>query len=80
MPLNVVKIVSSTDSKIKLSFDCPLCGKTNYIEFDNTPEFVKGWFDYFKNGMSIQNAFPFLNVDQREFFMTGNCECIWGKI
>ena len=31
-----------------------------------------------KQGVMVQDAFPELSSDKREFFLTGNCPCIWG--
>ena len=42
-------------------------GKVRELELDITQEQVNRW----KNGELIQNVFPHLSVDEREFLMTG---------
>lgn len=80
MQMNAIKVESETPSKITLSFVCPLCGKKNTLEFEKTPEFIFGLKRYYIDGATVQSAFPMLSRDQREFFLTGNCQCIWGML
>jgi hypothetical protein len=42
-------------------------GKVRELELDITQEQVNRW----QNGELIQNVFPHLSVDEREFLMTG---------
>ena len=51
----------------------PFSGKVNTMELDITYEQLKRWQD----GELIQNVFPDLNVDEREFLMTGITSDEW---
>ena len=54
----------------KINFKCQLCGKELSVIVDL--EDVKRW----KDGELIQNALPYLSVDERELFQTSFCsEC-----
>lgn len=50
---------------------CPLCQKTEEIRV--IPEDYVKW----REGMYIQDAFPYLSADQREQLMTGTCGACW---
>ena len=60
----------------KITRECMVCGKETTREFDDTEgRFTKGW-NAWAGGALIQNAFPFLSPEDREFLMTGMCpEC-----
>ena len=45
----------------------PLTGRTNFMDLDVTQEM----FDEWRSGALIQNAFPHLTPDEREFILTG---------
>lgn len=45
----------------------PISGKIHSLDLDITEEQVATW----QSGVLIQNAFPNLNADEREFLMTG---------
>jgi hypothetical protein len=45
----------------------PFSGKVHSMEIDVTPEQVEAY----NNGALIQNAFPHLTPDEREFIKTG---------
>ena len=47
-----------------------LTGKIRTLELDITPSEVNAW----EKGEKVQNAFPRLTPEEREFLMTG----IWG--
>ena len=51
------------------SMDIPL-SESNYMEA----------YQKWQNGAYIQNAFPMLNVDQREFLMTGTTPEEWNQM
>jgi hypothetical protein len=40
----------------------------------------QGWWDWQIEGKKIQEAFPFLNSDEREFLLTGLTSKEWKKI
>ena len=54
--------------------NCPMCGRKHIFEV-TTSDAVK-W----QQGMHVQNAFPYLNVDQREAIISGYCVPCWDKI
>jgi len=54
-----------------------LSGKTNTMELDITPEQL---IINYNNGDLIQNAFPNLTADEREFLMTGAMPDEWDEL
>ena len=50
-------------------------GKVREIDLPCTPE----QFEILQNGTPIQDAFPDLSVDQREFLLTGAWEDEWDQ-
>lgn len=79
--MNRCKIYISdiNDNEVTLATTCMFCGKKNTMTFANTSAFMEGFDNFMNKGMLVQYAFPFLNPSQREFFLTGNCSCIWGS-
>ena len=56
--------------KIMIECTCPFCGATHYVKVDEDD-----WLSYC-NGALAQNAFPELNVTEREQIISGICpEC-----
>lgn len=53
-----------------ISRKCMLTGKMRVLDLDITPEEIVDW----EEGTLVQDAFPRLTPEEREFFMTG----IWG--
>lgn len=51
----------------------PITGKTNSMDLNVSPEQIEAW----TSGVLIQNAFPHLNADEREFLMTGIMPETW---
>jgi len=51
-------------------------GKTSSMELTITQEQVSVWL----SGEPIQNVFPHLNADEREFLMTGITPVEWGEM
>lgn len=47
---------------------CPFCGKVSNVVVEVSD--YKKWV----GGEYVQNAFPYLNADQREILLTGICE------
>jgi len=64
-----------------LVIQCPLCGKTSTLKLDaeKTKLFDAGMKAY-KNGALVQNAFPFLNADERELLISGICSKCWSAM
>jgi len=56
---------------MKITRKSPISGKTHEMEIPLTgPEYLEACIAH-KKGVLIQNAFPTLNADQREFILTG---------
>lgn len=57
-----------------------LTGKKNRLLIPmKQSEFKKAWNDW-NNGMLIQDAFPNLSADEREFIMTGMMPGEWDEL
>ena len=54
----------------------PFSGKINEMDLPITPEQVELW----QGGVLIQNAFPHLTPDQREFIKTGITPEEWDSV
>lgn len=55
---------------IEIETRCPICGERHYVEV-----FEKDFIAW-RNGTLIQDAFPYLSVDERELLISGTCaEC-----
>ena len=67
---------------MKLSMMSPLTGKTNTMELPITEERLNNWKRDRKTNRTllIQDAFPDLNHEQREFIMTGYTPEDWDEI
>lgn len=53
---------------------CVECGKAVKVEYDS------GDYEAWKNGKLIQDAFPYLTLDEREMLKTGICHDCWVKM
>lgn len=53
---------------------CPECQDINFVRVEKNDYYA--W----KRGAYIQNAFPYLNGDQRELLQTGICNTCWDKM
>jgi hypothetical protein len=52
-----------------------------HIEVNATvTDLNQAWFNWYVKGNLIQDAFPFLNADEREFIMTGTTKTEWDKM
>jgi len=54
-------------------------GKWSSMEFDMSEEEFEKRYNSWRSGALIQDAFPMLNTDQREFIMTGVTPEEWKK-
>jgi len=52
---------------MKIIKNCSICKVTHIIEVKDED------FDKWTHGELIQNAFPYLNIDQRELLISGLC-------
>ena len=55
-----------------VSNPCVFCHKIHEVEI---PE--EGYFNWFFNGMAIQNAMPNTPAEDREFLISGICPTCW---
>lgn len=61
-------------AKVVIECVCPFCGITHYIEvFEN--DYLAWEFD----GMTAQEAFPYLSANDREMLISGICPQCWEK-
>ncbi len=63
---------------VVLTKTCPLCGCEHNMSFDK--EALEAGMTAWKNGALIQNAFPSFTPSQREFLLTGICDCCWDRM
>jgi len=61
---------------MKVSMTSPLSGQTNVMELPITPEQLRRW----EQGEFVQDVFPHLTADQREFLMTGITPDEWAAM
>lgn len=55
---------------------CPFTGKFNKMDLPITEGQISRW----ESGVLIQDAFPNLDADQREFIKTGITPEVWDKM
>lgn len=72
---------TESNGKVILATICPFCRKeqTMILEGYEADAYKNGKIAYAK-GTLIQDAFPFLNADQREFILTGICPECWDNM
>jgi hypothetical protein len=58
----------------------PFTGEVNFMELPITPEQYEEAYIKWRNGMYIQDAFPTLSADEREFIKTGITPDYWNKV
>lgn len=61
---------------MKLTRKSPLSGETNTMDLDITPEQIRKY----NSGACVQDAFPNLNTDEREFILTGITPTEWDSM
>jgi hypothetical protein len=57
----------------------PFSGNVNTMTFNISEEEFDKRYEMWQNGTLIQNAFPMLNADEREFIMTGITSQEWDE-
>jgi len=65
---------------VKLTKASIYSGNTNAIDLPLTNEEFEEAFAKWQDGMLIQDAFPTLSADQREFIMTGSTHSEWEEM
>lgn len=59
---------------VTLTKACPFC-KTEYKK-----EFPVDGYRRYRNGEKVQDCFPEMSADDREFLITGICQKCWDKV
>lgn len=72
-----IYVKDANDQYVTFAAKCKFCGKEHVRKFKNTPALMNGW-EQFKSGALVQNAFPLMSRDDREFFITGECPELFG--
>lgn len=65
---------------MKLTNVCQLNGKMYSMEINCTPEQLNAGRKAYRQGALLQNAFPFLNANEREFVKTGTPPHVWDQL
>lgn len=60
-----------TDGTVAVSGPCYSCGKKQSVQVDSVA------FEKFKSGRFVQDCFPSLPADEREFLISGICSTCW---
>lgn len=62
------------NNEFEISVRCPMCGEYHSVYVEKA--------DYFSwvKGKSPQDAFPYLNADDREILISGICPSCWNEI
>jgi hypothetical protein len=68
-------LVSEIDEELQVTFG----NKSIFLENISFSDFVSRWNNWV-NGVLIQNAFPMLDADKREFLMTGITAEEWTEL
>lgn len=63
-----------SDKKATLHTHCPVCGESYSLEVYEKD------FDRWKSGVHVQDAFPYLDADDRERLISGICPKCWDKM
>ena len=59
---------------VKVSVTCPFCGKESFLTLSAND------FNAWQNGELVQNAFPYLDANERELLVSGICPDCWDKM
>lgn len=62
-----------------VTMESKLTGKVNYMDIPVATERLNAYFSGGRQGL-IQNVFPDLNTDQREFLITGSTPEEWNAV
>ena len=67
---DIIPTIGKSDTTVMIKTTCPFCGATNMIEVN-----LIDYWDW-EDGKLAQDAFPYLNLDEREMLISGICpEC-----
>jgi hypothetical protein len=73
-----MRVIYHTDS-VTVYRTCMLTGDVEQMTFNVDPQVFAEAHAQRMQGALIQDAFPFLNADQREFLMSGITPVIWNR-
>lgn len=74
------QVLDSDGETTTLSRECPFCHKEHHITIDMDEDEFYDRYDAMRAGELIQNAFPMLDPNQREFIKTGICDTCWDSL
>jgi hypothetical protein len=67
----VILLIMGVTPMIQVTKTSELTGKKHTLELPLTPEQAEDGLYKLREGIHIQDAFPMLDADQREFILTG---------
>lgn len=59
----------------KVEIVCPFCGGVNYVNV-----FAEDLAAWKKGDLNAQDAFPYLNANERELLISGICDTCWNEL
>ena len=62
------------DDTVKILTRCPVCNEQHFI-----PVKFCDYIKWKKDGVYVQDAFPYLNEDEREMLLSGICRKCWDE-
>lgn len=74
------QVLDSDGETTTLSRECPFCHREHHITIDIGEDEFYDRYDAMRAGELIQNAFPMLDPNQREFIKTGICDKCWDSL
>ena len=63
-----------TINSVNVTVTCPICGAESHMVLDYRS------FENWMNGELVQNAFPYLDANERELLVSGICSECWSKM
>lgn len=78
MNFNGITTTFPKTDEVVLTRKCPFCGKEWSITMKCTD--LENGCSQYNNGARIQDAFPMLSPNEREFLMTGICSTCWSNM
>lgn len=72
----IVLTLRAMESNMLVKRKSPLTGEVNVMNLDITDEQIRA----FNHGAKIQDAFPHLTADEREFILTGYTKEDWDTL
>jgi len=69
-----IEELAASGGVVSVSVRCPFCRGYSFVVVDK-----EGW-DKFEDGAFVQDAFPWLNSDDREVLVSGVCRPCWSMM